>query len=62
MFGLSAPPRQLARSSHSGFSNPRQHCILGHGDDIFEFGLGVQKLEQGRMREPAIQAYTNPQE
>ena len=60
MFGLSAAPRELTRSPHSGFGNTLQHGILGHRDDIFEFGLGVQKLEHGRMREPAIQAYPNP--
>src|SRR6266568_1038754 len=59
MFGLSAAPRELARSSHSGFGDPLQHRILGHRDHIFETGLGVQKRQHGRMRETAIQAYPN---
>jgi len=54
MFGLSAAPRELARSSHSGFGDALQHRILGHRHDIFESGLGVQKLEHRRMREAAI--------
>jgi len=60
MFGLSAAPRELARSSHSTFGDALQHRILGHRHHILEFGLGIQKLEHGRMREPAIQAYPNP--
>ena len=60
MFSLSAASRELACSPHSGFGDALQHCILGHRHDIFEFGLGVQKLQHGRMCETAIQAYTNP--
>src|SRR5438445_433706 len=59
MFGLSAAPGELARSSHSAFGDALQHRILGHRDYIFQFRLGVQKLEHRRMREPAIQAYPN---
>src|ERR1700689_4257995 len=59
MFGLSTAQRQLARSPHSGFGDPLQQRVLGHRDDIFEFGLGVQKLEHGRTREPSIPAYAN---
>src|ERR1700677_2045241 len=59
MFGLSTAQRQLARSPHSWFGDPLQQRILGHRDDIFELGLGVQKLEYGRIREPAIQAHAN---
>src|ERR1700691_2051598 len=57
MFGLSAAPRELARSPHSAFGDALQQCILGHGDDIFEFGLSVEKLEHSRIRETAIQTY-----
>src|ERR1700723_4590356 len=59
MFGLSAAPRELARSPHSAFGHALQHRILGHRHDILEFGLGVQKFQHSRMGEPAIQAYTN---
>ena len=59
MFGLPAAPRELARSPHSGFGDALQHCILGHRHHILESGLGVQKRQHGRMRETAIQAYTN---
>src|SRR5713226_1882557 len=60
MFGLPAAPRELARSPHSGFGDALQHGILGHRDHIFQFGLGVEKLQHGRMRETAIQPYPNP--
>src|SRR5260370_11371364 len=60
MFGLSAAPRELARSSHSAFGDALQHGVLGHRHHILEFGLGVQKLQHGRMRETPIQAYPNP--
>ena len=59
MFGLSAAPRELARSLHSAFDHALQQCILGHRDYIFQFRLGVQKLQHGRMRKTAIQAYPN---
>src|SRR6266853_119859 len=59
MFGLSAAPRELAHSPHSAFGDALQQCILGHRDHIFQFRLGVQKLQHGRMRKTAIQAYPN---
>src|SRR6202011_2045076 len=59
MFGLSAAPRELARSAHSGFGGTLQHGILSHRHHILQFGLGVQKLQHRRMRETAIQTDTN---
>src|SRR5260370_35474583 len=59
MFGPSAAPRELARSPHSAFDHALHHCILSHRDYIFQFRLGVQKLQHGRMRKTAIQAYPN---
>src|SRR5208282_5735472 len=43
MFSLPAAPRELTDSPHSGGGDVLQHCIFGHGDDIVESGLGVQK-------------------
>src|ERR1022692_4092934 len=41
-----SPESKSATSNRtsSGFSHPLLHCILGHRDDILEFGLGIQPL------------------
>src|SRR5664279_4829840 len=56
VLGLAALPREPAGLPHAGFGLALQYRVFGHGNDVLEVGLGIQKVEQLGMREAAVEA------
>ena len=54
---LPALPREPAGVPDGWFGPALQHRVFGHGDDVLEVGLGIQKVEQIGMREAAVEAH-----